>query len=202
MADQLVILLHGVGARGEDLAPIGPIWSGRLPGTVFAAPNAPFRFDQGGEGWQWFSITGVTEATRADRIIAARPAFDDTITDILSREGFADRLDRVAFAGFSQGAIMALDALATGRWPVAAVLAYSGRLATRDPLTPAPGTPALLIHGDADMVIPAQESRDAAERLSAAGVTARAVIEPRHYHGISPQGAAEGADFLAGAFGL
>lgn len=202
MSDQLVILLHGVGARGADLAGLGPIWASALPGTAFAAPDAPMPFDQGGPGHQWFSITGVTPANRGERVVAARPAFDALIGDIVARHGFTDRLDRVALVGFSQGAIMALDALATARWPVAAVLAYSGRLATPDPLHPAAATPALLIHGDADMAIPYQETLLAAERLQAAGVRLQAVIEPRHYHGISPDGARMGAEFLATSFGL
>lgn len=201
MSDQLVILLHGVGARGENLAGLGPIWTRSLPGTVFAAPDGPMPFDQGGPGRQWFSIRGVTEANRGARIVAARPAFDETLNRIIAARGFEGRLDRVALVGFSQGAIMALDALATGRWPVAAVVAYSGRLATPEALTPA-RTPALLIHGDADMAIPFTESLAAADRLKAAGADVRVEIEPRHYHGISPEGAAEGARFLAQAFGL
>lgn len=201
MTGQLVILLHGVGARGENLAGLGPIWAGDLPDTTFVAPDAPFAFDQGGPGRQWFSIRGVTEANRGERIVAARPTFDAVIAGIIAEHGFGERLDRVALVGFSQGAIMALDALATARWPVAAVLAYSGRLAT--PEAPLPGkTPALLIHGDADMAIPHGESLSAAARLSAAGIDARAIIEPRHFHGISPDGAAAGLDFLRRAFGF
>ena len=201
MSEQLVILLHGVGARGENLAGLGPIWARALPDTAFAAPDSPFPFDQGGPGRQWFSIAGVTPENRAARVIAARADFDAVIGALVAEHGFAARLDRVALVGFSQGAIMALDALASGRWPVAAVLAYSGRLAT--PVdNPARGTPALLIHGDADMAIPFTQSQEAAARLTAAGVPTRLIIEPGQYHGISPQGAQEGARFLAGAFGL
>ncbi|RWR09471.1 alpha/beta hydrolase [Paenirhodobacter populi] len=202
MADQLVIFLHGVGARGADLAGLGPLWQARLPGTVFAAPDAPFAFDQGGSGYQWFSLRGITAANRGERIVAARPAFDALIAGIIAANGFEGRLDRVALVGFSQGAIMALDALASGRWPVGAVLAYSGRLATPGPLTPATGTPALLIHGDADQAVPCAESISAEERLCAAGVRAELVVEPGHPHGISPQGALRGVAFLAQVFGV
>ncbi|HEY0274655.1 MAG TPA: prolyl oligopeptidase family serine peptidase [Paenirhodobacter sp.] len=202
MNDQLVILLHGVGARGADLAGLGPLWQRSLPGTVFAAPDAPFPFDQGGPGRQWFSIRGVTPTNRAERIIAARPAFDALVSQIIADNGFEGRLDRVAFVGFSQGSIMALDALATGRWAIGAVLAYSGRLATPAPLRAVVATPALLIHGDADQAIPYEESESAAARLTAAGVHADLVIEPGHYHGISQQGALRGAAFLARSFGL
>ncbi|HEY0212014.1 MAG TPA: prolyl oligopeptidase family serine peptidase [Paenirhodobacter sp.] len=202
MKDQLVILLHGVGAQGADLAGLGALWQAALPGTVFAAPDAPFPFDQGGSGRQWFSIRGVTPENRGGRVVAARPSFDQVIAALIAEHGFVDRLDRVAFVGFSQGSIMALDALASGRWALGAVLAYSGRLATPDPLTPATRTPALLIHGDADQAISYRESESAAARLKAAGVRTDLVIEPGHYHGISQSGATRGAAFLAQSFGL
>jgi phospholipase/carboxylesterase len=67
-------------------------------------------------------------------------------------------LHKVALVGFSQGAIVALDAAVSGRWPVAAVIAFSGRLAALSPWSAALATPVLLIHGDHDQVIPYTES--------------------------------------------
>ena len=60
MKETLVIFLHGVGARGSDLAPLGQIWAEALPRTDFAAPDGPEPFTGGGAGRQWFSIAGVT----------------------------------------------------------------------------------------------------------------------------------------------
>ncbi|MDT8870818.1 hypothetical protein RAA17_05855 [Komagataeibacter rhaeticus] len=56
--------------------------------------------------------------------------FDDTLQSCISEAGFENRLDRVVLVGFSQGSIMALDAAISGRWPVAGVAAFSGRLAS------------------------------------------------------------------------
>jgi phospholipase/carboxylesterase len=88
----LVILLHGVGASGQDLAPLGEAWKPSLPGTAFAAPDAPHPFDHG-QGRQWFSINGISTANRPERIRAARSDFDHTITAIVKRHGLSDRLD-------------------------------------------------------------------------------------------------------------
>ena len=38
---QLVILLHGYGADGNDLISLGGYWKARLPGAAFVAPNGP-----------------------------------------------------------------------------------------------------------------------------------------------------------------
>jgi len=193
----LVVFLHGVGSSGRDLAPLAESWRAALPGAAFALPDAPAPFERG-PGRQWFSIAGVTDANRAPRIAAARAAFDATLRAIVVAQGFEGRLDRVALVGFSQGAIMALDALASGRWPVGAVIAYAGRLGA-PASDPARATPVLLVHGAADPVIPAAETNRAAAALAAAGVAVESLILPGIGHAIAPEGAAAGLRFLAAA---
>lgn len=191
----LVILLHGVGSNGANMAALGRALAPALPGFVFESPDAP-----GGSGprREWFSVTGVTEANRPERVVAARPGFDAVIANLIERHGFSNALDRVVLLGFSQGSIMALDALACGRWPVGAIVAFSGRLASPAPLAPATGTPVLLVHGDADPIMPSDESIRAAEQLTAVGVRARASIEPGLGHQVSNSGLTEAAKFLNG----
>ncbi|AYD00118.1 prolyl oligopeptidase family serine peptidase [Neorhizobium sp. NCHU2750] len=193
----LVILLHGVGSNGADLAPLGESWKARLPNAVFVSPNAPDR-SSFGAGYQWFSVAGVTEDNRAARITAARPAFDAVISEIIETNGFEGQLDRVVLVGFSQGTIMSLDAIASGRWPVAAIIGFSGRLASEHPLKPATATKVLLVHGTSDPVIPSWETEKAETELKAAGLTVETVIEPGLGHTISMAGAERAADFLEG----
>lgn len=191
----LVILLHGVGSSGNDLAPLGENWKSRLSDITFASPNAPEPCSFSA-GYQWFSVVGVTEENRPARITAARPAFDALITGIIEEHGFTDRLDKVVFAGFSQGTIMSLDAVASGRWPIAGVIGFSGRLATDKPLAPALQTRILLLHGTADNVIPSWETEKAATELTAAGMTIETVIEPGLGHTISMSGAERACAFI------
>lgn len=196
MKKALVIFLHGVGSNGEDLAPLGRHWSNILPDVAFASPDAPFAFEQGA-GFQWFSLAGVTPENRPARVRAARGAFDDALMRIMADHGMANRWDKVVLAGFSQGAIMALDALASGRWPLAGVVAFSGRLSYEGALTPHPHTPALLVHGHADDVIPWTETDSAALRLKSANVPTETQFEPATGHTISGQGAKRAATFIA-----
>jgi phospholipase/carboxylesterase len=194
----LVIMLHGVGSSGNDLAPLAKTWKDSLPGAIFVSPNAPSR-SSFGSGYQWFSVAGVTEDNRSMRIKEARTAFDATISGIIEENGFSDRLDRVAFVGFSQGTIMALDAIASGRWPVGAVVGFSGRLASPLPLQAAVSTPVLLVHGSADPVIPAAETTKAAAVLQQQGVKVETLLMPGLGHTISADGAAHAVTFLASA---
>ncbi len=198
---QLVIFLHGVGSNGADLAGLGEAWRGVLPNAAFAAPDAPFRFDMGGPGRQWFSVQGVTAQNRLQRVAEARPAFDAVLNGIVAQHKMQDRLDQVTLVGFSQGSIMALDAVASGRWPVGAVVAFAGRLASLEPLTPSTKTPVLLVHGDADQVMPVQEAALAQQHLERAGVTVERFILPGVGQTISAQGGAKAVEFLKGVFG-
>lgn len=195
MSRNLVIFLHGVGSRGSDLAPLGRAWESALPDTDFVAPDGPFAFDLG-QGRQWFSVSGVTEQNRPGRVLAAREGFDATLKTIIDAHGLSDRLDKVAFVGFSQGSIMALDALVSGRWPIAGIVAFSGRLAAPEPFAPSISTRALLVHGDADRIMPVSESMTATETLKALGVDASLRIERGLGHSISAEGAASAAAFL------
>lgn len=199
MKRHLVILLHGVGSNGAGLAPLADAWRHELPNVDFASPDAPFAFDRG-PGRQWFSISGVTEANRPERVAAARAAFDQTLHDIIASHGLTDAPERVALVGFSQGSIMALDALASGRWPVAGIVAFSGRLASPLPLTPVKTTPALLIHGDADPIMPVGESERAAAALNTLGVDATVHVLPGVGHTVSFEGASLAGLFLGNVF--
>lgn len=199
-ATRLVIFLHGVGSSGADLLPLAGPLRHALPGTAFAAPDAPFPFPYG-MGHQWFSIAGVTEDNRAGRIEAARADFDRVIRETIETYGFAEKPDRVAFVGFSQGTIMALDALVSGRWPVGAIVGFSGRLASPLPLSPDKATPVLLVHGAADSVIPAAETVKAAAILQALGVDVESRILPGVDHTISAEGVALAGEFLATRLG-
>ncbi len=199
MKFSLVVFLHGVRAEGAQLAPLGDGWRAILPNAAFAAPDAPFAGPRGGR--QWFSLDGVTRETRPERLAAARPDFDALLGGIVAAHGLTGHLDRVALVGFSQGAMMALDALVSGRWPVACVVAFSGRLASPPPLATPPGACALLVHGEVVPAIPCLESRDAAAALKELGVRTRVEILSGVGHKVTPEGAALAGAFLAECLG-
>jgi phospholipase/carboxylesterase len=55
-ACQLIVLLHGVGAAGDDLIALAPALASRLPGAAFVAPHGPEPCDMAPFGRQWFSL--------------------------------------------------------------------------------------------------------------------------------------------------
>jgi len=192
MAKPLIILLHGVHADGANLDPLRDYLLKNLPGVDVAAPDAPFATPL---GFEWFSLDDVTRENRLVRIVEARAACDAVLKRVLAAHG-ADDLGRVALLGFSQGGMMALDALVTGRWPVAAVAGFSTRLASPPPFTPAKA-PVLLVHGDADGVVLCSDALEAEAALRAENLSVETHILRGVDHCITPEGMALAAAFFA-----
>ena len=188
----LVVFLHGAGATGATLARLGPLWRRRLPGLVFVGPDGPQPFDQGEAGRQWYSVKGLTAEGRVARVAAAAPAFDAIVDTAMATHGAGS--ERTVLVGFSQGTIMALDAVARGR-RFAGVIGYAGRL-VRPPDRPLDGLPIRLVHGEADAVIAVADSEAAHTRLAAAGARVDLVRLPGEGHGIGPAAVAAGLEFL------
>lgn len=191
----LVIFFHGIGARGPQMRGLGGSWKSTLPNTVFAYPDAPFPTRSGGR--QWFAVDN--DVMRPERIAAARRAFDDLVSEIVERQGFENDLKNVAFVAVSQGAIMALDGVASGRWKVGALVSFAGLL----PLPPTStynGTPILLMHGGADRTIPRAAAVAALRQLKAVGFDVTFRLFPEVGHTISAEEAKEAAEFLRDRF--
>lgn len=132
---------------------------------------------------------------RPDRIEAARRAFDKLVSGIVKREGFENDLKNVAFVGVSQGAIVALDAVATGRWKVGALVSFAGLLPL-PPTSSSKETAILLMHGGADKRIPSAASVAAESWLKAAGFDVTYKLFPGVGHTISSEEAEHAASFL------
>jgi phospholipase/carboxylesterase len=177
------------------MMPIVSPWRSKLPTTRFAAPDAPFQSSQGGR--QWFGVDG--QELRPERIAMVRKAFDRVVMDVVDQEGFSQALGQVALVGVSQGSIMALDAVALGRWKIGALVSFAGLLPL-PPLPTATRIPILLVHGKDDQTIPSMASRVAAGQLKAAGYDVTLDIEPGVGHTISTDGAQKALVFLKTKF--
>ncbi|HEY0419988.1 MAG TPA: prolyl oligopeptidase family serine peptidase [Acetobacteraceae bacterium] len=195
---QLVVLCHGVGADGHDLIDLAPHWSATLPQAAFAAPDGPEPYDMAPFGRQWFSLADRTPARLALGADAAAERLGRFIAAELARLALPP--DAYALAGFSQGAMAALHAGLRQNPPPRGILAYSGALLAPQALPGLARPPVLLVHGEADEVVPAQLSRDAERALREAGVPVESLFCPGLGHGIDEAGLSLGALFLQRCF--
>ena len=204
-ARQLVVFLHGYGADGNDLIDIGRAWQQYLPQAAFASPHAPEPCGQAPAGRQWFPLTMRDPGERWTGVNKAAPVLERFLDAELDRHKLPP--SALALVGFSQGTMMALHVGLRRATAPAAVVGYSGLLVTPPEqeieafaaeIRSRP--PVLLVHGDRDELIPAEALFQAAQGLSALGLSAEWHLSPGVGHGIDAEGLRHGGEFLARRF--
>lgn len=179
---QLVLLFHGVGSSAANLVPLGEAIAQARPDAMVVSVDAPHPSTLG-RGREWFSVVGITEQNRPERIATILPLFLDTVKLWQKESGVSPA--GTVLVGFSQGAILALEAtqaedaeVATGR-----VIALAGRFA-QPARRVARALQYHLIHGELDGVVPASSSIQAARTLQALGADVTLDLLPGLGHGI------------------
>ena len=198
---KLVLLLHGFGADGEDLIGLAEPWGRLLPHAHFAAPDAPEPCDMAPVGRQWFSLAERPPASIAADIAGAADVLNADIDARLAALGL-DESD-LALVGFSQGTMMSLHVAYRRASACAGVLGFSGRLVGGEGLESELRVrpPALLVHGDADDLVPVGALFEAATALGACAVPVQWHVSRGIGHGIAPDGLQIGGLFLRDVLG-
>ena len=179
-SDRLILLFHGVGSTPDNMVPLGRRLAQEFGRATVVSVPSPDASDFG-SGYQWFSVRGITEEDRPDRIAGTMQRFAETVRNLQAR--FAVGVDRTVLVGFSQGAIMALESTQVEPALAAEVIAVAGRFAKRPTHLPQ-STVVHLVHGDADPVVLPRYSRAAAEALTELGAKVTIDLVPGLGHGI------------------
>jgi phospholipase/carboxylesterase len=187
----LVVILHGRGADANDLADIAP-WIDR--GYRFVFPNAPRPFEPSpgmSFGFSWFD--GWPPARAA--VVESRGRILDFLGEITER--YPVDGDRIVLAGFSQGAMMAMDAGFRAARPPRGIVMMSGVLFEDDvpQFEARRDQKVLIVHGTDDDVIPIRAAWRARAVLEEHG------LEPEYHefamgHNVTPESMAVVGDFL------
>jgi phospholipase/carboxylesterase len=198
---QLVVLLHGLGADGSDLIGLAPYWAPLVPDAEFVSPDAPFPCDMAPFGRQWFSLQDRSPVSIFAGVRAAAPILDNFLDKALAARGLDER--SLVLVGFSQGAMMSLYVGLRRAIAPAGIVGFSGALIGSETLAQEIRVrpPVLLIHGDADEIVPPEALPMAVAGLTAAGVPVESLTCPGLGHGIDEAGLASGGAFLRQVLG-
>jgi phospholipase/carboxylesterase len=174
-----IIVLHGLGADGNDFVPIAQELDLAAVGDVrFVFPHAPVipvTINNGFRMSAWYDILGTDLARREDE--AGLRQSLTAVEELLAREkerGIA--ADRIVLAGFSRGCAMALLTGLRHKERLAGIAALSGYL----PLAATTAaersdanalTPIFMGHGLQDSVVEIGRARASREALAALGYT-------------------------------
>lgn len=198
----LIVLLHGYGADGDDLIALAPHLQARLSQAAFIAPHAPDVIPGQPFGRQWFSLNAYDpNLLRRDPKIsgevfrAMAAGAEDSVSNLelflnAELEKFNLSPDRLVLIGFSQGTMMALQVGLQRTIAPAGIIGFSGALLgveqLQTDLTSRPSV--LLIHGDADDIVPVEAMFAAANGLAELNVPVEWHVRPGLGHGIDPEG--------------
>lgn len=190
----LVVLLPAEDSDGRAVIDLALNWAPAMPKADFLAAEAPFVSPGGGR--RWFDGDGMDPHVVAAGLDAAASRLDAFLDEMLAKRRLDD--SHLALVGFSQGAILALHVGLRRAKSMASIVSFSGALFDLEALSgEIRARPhVLLIHGEADPVVPFAAMVATRERLKALGVPAKSMRRPALGHGIDDDGILAAGDFL------
>ncbi|MDB4834752.1 serine esterase [Candidatus Pelagibacter sp.] len=149
-----VILLHGYGGDGKDISMLTLNWKRHMPNTVFICPNGHEACPINPSGFQWFDLTKDDTDYILDQSIKAEEKIKLFINEI--KQEFNLQNNKICLSGFSQGCMMSLNVGLTSEEKFSCIVGFSGKIINQNnlKLRIKNSTDTLLIHGDADQVVP------------------------------------------------
>jgi phospholipase/carboxylesterase len=172
-----ILWLHGLGADGNDFAPIVPeLVDPAWPPLRFIFPHAPVRpvtINNGMSMRAWYDISGFDLTARQDEA-GVRASIIEMETLISREHARGVPGERIVLAGFSQGGAIALAAGLRHAEKLAGVIALSTYMPIASTFAPERSaanadTAIFWGHGTADPVVALQRGIDSHELLQSLG---------------------------------
>ena len=188
-----VVLLHGRGATAEDILVLAsPL---HVPGLAYIAPQAANR--------TWYPNSFMAPRDSNEPYVTSALAKIATIVSDLDAQGITR--DRIVIAGFSQGACLSTEFVASNPTRYAGLIAFTGGLIgpPNVDLTHTgslAGTPALLLSGDPDPHVPWSRVQASAAELERMGAQVTTRRYPNRPHTISGEELTLARQLLEAAF--
>jgi phospholipase/carboxylesterase len=187
-----IIWLHGLGANGNDFAPIVPEL--RLPQATirFVFPHAPVQpvtINGGMRMRAWYDITDGAIRREDERGVRASQVLIETLIGREKERG--TKAARLVLAGFSQGGAIALQTGLRHPERIAGIMALSTYLPVGEKLSTEASTanrdvPIFMAHGSYDPIIPLVRAEQSRKLLESLGYP----VEWREYrmpHAVCPE---------------
>ena len=136
-----------------------------MPNTVFICPNGHETCPINPSGFQWFDLTKDDTDYILDQSIKAEEKIKLFINEI--KQEFNLKNNQICLSGFSQGCMMSLNVGLTSEEKFSCIVGFSGKIINQNNLKTRikNSTDTLLIHGDADQVVPSTHLLEAKDFL-------------------------------------
>ena len=149
-----IILLHGYGGDGNDISMLAMNWKRHLPNTIFICPNGHEICSINPTGYQWFDLTKDDSKYILEQTIKAEKKLNEFVDQI--KNEFNLENNKICLSGFSQGCMMSINLGLISDQKYNCIVGFSGKIINQEDLKSRKkvSTNTLLIHGDADQVVP------------------------------------------------
>jgi len=173
-----VVLLHGRGGSAEDI--LGLAGAFDLPGLAYLAPQAAAH--------SWYPSSFLAPQEENEPWLSS--ALNKVRSVVASIEAAGIPRERIVIAGFSQGACLSTEFVASRPARYAGLIAFTGGLIGPVGMDlhhegDLAGTPALFLSGDPDPHVPWQRVVDSARELERMGAKVETVRYPGKPHSVS-----------------
>ena len=171
-----VILLHGYGGDGKDISMLSLNWKRHMPNTVFICPNGHEVCQINPSGFQWFDLTKDDPDYILKQSIKAENKIQKFINEI--KQEFNLTNNKICLAGFSQGCMLSLNVGLITEEKFSCIVGFSGKIIDQKNLKGRVKnfSDVLLIHGDADQVVPSTYLLEAKDFLIRNGINVQTLL--------------------------
>ena len=191
-----VILLHGYGGDGKDISMLSLNWKRHMPNTVFICPNGHEVCQINPSGFQWFDLTKDDPDYILEQSIKAENKIQNFINEI--KQEFNLTNNKICLVGFSQGCMLSLNVGLISEEKFSCIVGFSGKIIDQNNLKGRVKnfSDVLLIHGDADQVVPSTYLLEAKDFLIRNGINVQTLLIKNCDHHIPMEASSTALNYI------
>ena len=160
-----IILFHGYGGDGKDISSLTYNWKRFLPNTVFLCPDGHEKCQVNPNGFQWFDLSIEDPKYILDQSLKAEEIIHKFINEV--KKLYKLNNSKICLSGFSQGCMVSINIGLTSDENYNCIVGFSGKIINKENLSKRiySKTKMLLLHGELDTIVPANNLLDAKDFL-------------------------------------
>ena len=191
-----VILCHGYGGDGKDIALLASYWRTYLPDTIFICPDAPEKCAASPNGFQWFDLIDQASEQVLAKSLVAENKLNKLIDEVKEKNNL--KANEIIIGGFSQGCMITLQTGIKRKDKINSIIGYSGRIIDTDHLSKNINSKPniILMHGDIDQIVTIESLLEAKDFFGKNNYKIETKIFKNCEHRIPTEGSSLGLEFI------